>query len=156
MTNEVEKLIIEQKNKKPLKYDRSIAYLFYKEIWKFLLIMNKYEYKNAFISFQIHKKDNTYCIYKSEGIKFEIEINDFKSGWAVNYYENCEPYHIKNILNTSIDFRLLIRLLCVDGFNCDFFSEDNVYTVQISINKYTVNQIINQTLLKNKILKKEM
>ena len=154
MTNEVEELII--KEEKPnVTYEENIAYLFYKEIWKFLLNINKYDYKTAKIKFKINKKGNQYCIYKSDGIHFSIEKDGFESGWASNYYEGCEEYYIKNLLNTNIDFRVLIKLLYADGFRCDYY-EDNNFFVYIDINKYTVNKNIDNVLLKNKVLKKEM
>ena len=72
MTSEVEELII--KDEKPnVTYEENVAYLFYKEIWKFLLNINKYDYNTAKIKFRINRKGNKYCIYKSYGIHFSIE-----------------------------------------------------------------------------------
>ena len=155
MTNEVEKLIIENSEESNyIAYEQSNAYLLYKEIWKFILSVNNCDYKNLLIKFVAVKSENKYFIPKSNGISFELIGNGFKYSWDT-FYNGCEEYDIKNLLNTNIDIKLFFKLLYMDGFDCDCFEDEN-YMVYINIDKYTVNKNINNIQLKNKILKKEM
>ena len=156
MTNEVEKLIIENhKETNNIKYEQNVAYLFYKEIWKFILFVHKYDYNSLLIKFKIIKKDNKYYISEVDGINYKIINSDFNSTWNT-FYEGCEEYYIKNILNTNIDYGLLIKLLYLDGFHYDYLEDEDKYMVFVEIDKHTINKNISSILLKNKILKKEM
>ena len=44
----------------------------------------------------------------------------------------------------------------IDGFNYNYFEEDESFNIFINIDKYTVNKRIKEILVKNKILKKEL
>ena len=156
MTNEVEQIILEKNNnKKELEYKEKVAYKAYMEIWKFLLFVHQFDYKSTSIRFNINNYDGSYSINESDGIIYEIKDNEPSSRWNT-YHEGSDTFHIKNILNTSIDYRLLFKLLYEDGFYINYLDDDNPILVYIEIDKYKVDKIIKSTLLKNKVLKLEM
>ena len=156
MTNEVEQIILDNiEEKKELEYKEKVAYKAYMELWKFLLYVHQFDYKTASIKFNINAFDGSYSINESDGITFEIKGEDTSSRWST-FHEGSDIFHIKNILNTSIDYRLLFKLLYEDGFYINYLDDDNPILVHIEIDKYKVNKIINSTLLKNKVLKLEM
>ena len=72
-----------------------------------------------------------------------------------NTYYGSDNFYIKNIINTSIDYKLLFRLLSSDGFYIDYLDDANPILVCIDIGKYQVENIIKEVLLRNKVLKLE-
>lgn len=168
MTNEVEKLILkENKDNSKIKHSEKIAYLAYKEIWKFILFAKKYNFYNISINFNCninsfridsnHNLINEYSIDKRKGINFSISINDIDdTNIKINYNTTYDNKHnLKNILNTEIDIKLLFKLLQEDGFYINYLDDDDPMLVHIEITKYDIEKCIKSTLLRNKVLKLE-
>lgn len=168
MTNEVEKLILKDvKNNSEIKHEEKVAYLAYKEIWKFILFARQYNFNNISIDFNCninsvridsgYNLNNEYSIDKKEGIHFsinDIDNSDVKAKWNTFYGSNENT--IKNILNTEIDIKLLFKLLYEDGFYINYLDDDDPMLVHIEITKYDIEKCIKSTLLRNKVLKLEM
>ena len=140
MTNEIEDIIIKQnKESKQLTLSETRTYLLYKEIWKFILYAQHYNYNTLTINFII--KTNTSTL---GNINYEISGNDIHYK-TVNYYEGCNKLPIKLLLNYSIDYKLLFKLFNLDEFHCDCFECDDKLIVYIETNKYNINKIIDHT-----------
>ena len=152
MTNEVEKLILDTHEKPKLEYSDLIAYNFYKEIWKFLLFANDYDYNEIKINFNILKRENNY-VSKCNGINYEVIGEGFKYTWKT-FYDGCEDYYIESILNTNINDLLLKKLLKKDNFNVSVIENSYLKTYNINISKTQVLELIDYILIKNKVLNK--
>ena len=154
MTGEVEKIILENVKSEKTSYSENVAYLAYKEIWKFILYIKGFDFTTIKIRFNVDKIIDIYSINETDGIKYEVEGKEINGAWNT-FYENCNHYNIKNILKTSIDIKLLFRLLHEDGFYVNYLDDDNKILVYIEINKYDIEKCIKSTLLRNKVLKLE-
>jgi len=156
MTSEVEQIILDNNQvKTELNYKEKVAYKAYKEIWKFLLYIRQFKYENVSIRFNINNSNGLSSIIESDGIVYEIKGNGIWSKWNT-YHEGSDIFHIKNILNTTIDYNLLFKLLKEDGFNIYYLDDTSPLLVYIETNKNNVEKIIKSTLLKNKVLRLEM
>lgn len=154
MTNEVEKIILENVKSEKLSYSENVAYLAYKEIWNFILCIKDFEFTTLKISFSIDKILDIYSINETDGIKYEVEGKEINGVWNT-YYEGSNSYNIKNILKTSIDINLLFRLLHEDGFYVNYLDDDNKMLVYVEISKYDIEKCIKSTLLRYKVLRLE-
>ncbi|MBQ3020869.1 MAG: hypothetical protein IJD92_01435 [Bacilli bacterium] len=152
MTNEVEKLIIENKKQPKMDYSDIIAYNFYKELWKFFLYANKYDYDEMNINFNVIKKENLY-ISKYSGINYEIKGDNYQYKWKT-FYDECEEYYIESVLNTNINVDILCKLLKSDKINYTIEENHHILRFNINTSKEQINELINHVLLKNKCLKK--
>lgn len=156
MTNEVEKLILINNNEdSKLNSAQKVTYLFYKEIWKFLLFVNNYDYNVLNIQIDIFKNNDSYLISDKFGIRYQLIGSNFKTYYNT-YYIGCNKDGINSVLNADIDLRLLYKLLYLDGFDYDYLSDDDNFKLYININKYNVRKVIESVMIKNKILKKEL
>lgn len=78
-----------------------------------------------------------------------------KSSKWHNYYQGCENFYIDILFNTNIDMSLFFKLIKLDGFYYNYLFNDNYVSVFLNITKKQIDNKIEETLLKNKILKKE-
>lgn len=58
MTNDVEKIIINNEKEKKLTYAENKAYMLYKEIWKFLLYIHNENFDTIRINFSYRKNND--------------------------------------------------------------------------------------------------
>ncbi len=154
MTNEVEKIILEDVSNDKISYQENVAYLAYKEIWKFILHIKDCDFTTIKIRFNVDRILDICSINETDGIKYEVEGKEVNGTWNT-YYEGSNHYNIKNIMKTSIDINLLLRLLYEDGFYINHLDDDNKMLVYIEIKKYDIEKCIRSTLLRNKVLKLE-
>jgi len=157
MTNDVEQIIIENIEKKELTYAENKAYMLYKEIWKFLLYVNTYEFDSIRINFSYRQESNNGYINKQPGITYTMIRKDCceKPPKWHNYYEGCENLYIDILFNTNIDMRLFFKLISLDDFYFSTLDDDNPVLVCIGVKKEQIERKINEVLLKNHILKLE-
>ena len=114
MTNEVEKLILNNNNEdSKLNSAQKVTYLFYKEIWKFLLFVNNYDYNVLNIQIDIFKNNDSYLISDKFGIRYQLIGSNFKTYYNT-YYIGGNKDGINSILNADIDLRLLYKLLYLE------------------------------------------
>ena len=154
MTNDIEYLIIkDKKTTEKLEYKKNIAYRFYEEIWKFILYSLKYDYEFLSIHFNVINNKDSYYINKNNGIKYKIEGDDISSTWNT-YYETSEHFYINTIFNTSIDIDLLYKLFDCDNIKYKVIKDGNNNYVNTLLKKDKILDIVDSTLIKNKILTK--
>ena len=155
MTNDVEQIILKNEEQNELTYAENKAYMLYKEIWNFLLYANTFEFDFIRINFSYRKDGDWGYIKKQTGIRYTMVdiINQKTSKWY-NYYQGCENLYIDILFNTNIDMRLFFKLISMDGFYYSYLDEESPVLVSIDVKKEQIEKKINETLIKNKILKK--
>lgn len=154
MTNSVEKLIINGKEKQELDYAQNKSYMLYLEIWKFLLYIKDFDFNFIRIAFSYKVDDRYGYLRKQNGIKYtKFRDNDFSM--YDTYYEGCEFHYINLLFNTNIDMDLFFKLISFDGFVTTINKTENAILVYLDITKTQIHKNIEETLLKNKILKLE-
>lgn len=155
MTNDVEKIIIDNEEEQVLNYAENKAYMLYKEIWKFLLYVRNNNFDTIRINFS-YRKDNEYgYVNKQAGITYTMINNNEIQKWH-NYYHGCTNHYIDVLFNTNIDMKLFFKLIAMDDFSCNYL-DDGIppVLVCIDITKEQIEKKINETLVKNKILIKK-
>lgn len=153
MTNDVEQIILKNEEQNELTYAENKAYMLYKEIWKFLINIKENDFNMIRINFSYNLDNNFGYINKSQGITYTMFCDQSFFKWH-NYYEGCTCHYINLLFNTNIDMQLFFKLIADDGFYCDYLDDANPVLVCIDINKNQIEKRIQETLLKNKILKK--
>lgn len=151
MTNSVEQLIIKGKEEKKLTYAENKAYMFYYEIWKFLLYIKDSNFDFIRVTFS-YKQDGEYgYLNKENGIRY-TKFRDNAFVQYNNYYEGCVHHYINILFNTNIDMDLFFKLISLDGFVTTINKTGNSISVYTDITKMQLQDKIEEALLKNKIL----
>lgn len=154
MTNDVENIIISNENEKTeLTYAENKAYELYKEIWKFLMYIKENDFNIIRIQFSYNSDNNFGYINKSQGITYTMFSDQSFSQWH-SYYEGCTCHYINLLFNTNIDMKLFFKLIAADNFYYDYLDDDNPVLVCIDVQKEQIEKRIQETLIRNKILKK--
>ena len=154
MTNDVERIILDDVLQNELNYAENKAYMLYKEIWKFLLYIKNEEFNLIRISFCYDIDNNFGYIKKNEGITY-TKFKEKSFSQYHNYYEGCSMHYINLLFNTNIDMKLFFKLITMDNFYYNYSDDCAQVRVYIDVKKDQIERKINETLLKNKILKKE-
>jgi len=155
MTNDVEKIILENIEKNELTYAENKAYMLYKEIWNFLLYIKDENFDMIRISFSYKLLDDFGYIDKNKGLLY-TEFNNNKTFLQYrSYYPGCTCHYINLLFNTIIDMRVFFKLITIDGFHYNLLDDTNPVLVCIDVKKEQIEKKINEVLLKNKILKLE-
>ena len=147
MTNEVENLILKNEEYRNIDDSEQISYLLYKNIWQFILEMLKYNPDSIKVYFKINKVNNEYFIMENSDIKYLVIKED-------NYYYN---YNNKSITKLKFNLKTFYKLLESDDFKYNISIFKDFLLLNVTIDKEKINEVIQDTLLKNgkvKILKK--
>lgn len=147
MTNEVENLILKNEEYRNIDDSEQISYLLYKNIWQFILEMLKYNPDSIKVYFKINKVNNEYFIMENSDIKYLVIKED-------NYYYN---YNNKSITKLKFNLKTFYKLLESDDFKYNISIFKDFLLLNVTIDKEKINEIIQDTLLKNgkvKILKR--
>lgn len=154
MTNDVEQLIINNEEPTKLTQSQWYTYVLYQELWKFIIFAKDMDFTNLIIKFSFTQIDKRGIIYKNSGINYQLINENGQQNWQT-YYEECNKYIIDSIFPNDININLLFKLLSFDGFNISIFDKTNPKLAVIEISKEQIEEKIEETLLKNKILKIE-
>lgn len=124
----------------------------YKEIWKFLIYSKKFDYDNMGIRFNIINVLGDYYLSKEHGIEYIMSGSE-KYHWC-NYYDGCNVKKIDSLFNKIVDYKLLIKLFDLDGFDCSYFDDEPIL-IHINVKKENLKKELNK-MYNNKKLKKGM
>lgn len=153
MTNEVEKLILDNLECENISFKEHISYLIYKEIWNFIIEMLKYNFDSIKVSFNIKKIGTEYTILKADNIKYSL-INGNEISSYYGEYENCDYSNINLYIKSVFDLNTLYKLLSSDKFSYNVSIYKERIVLNAIIDKDKINNIINDILLKNSKVKK--
>jgi len=154
MTNDVEQLIISNEHPTKLTQTQWYTYVLYEELWKFIIFAKDIDFTNLVIKLYFSSLNNCGKLYKNEGINYQLISNKGQQKWQT-YYEGCNKYIIDSIFLNNFNINLLFKLLSFDGFNISVFDEINQNLVVLEISKEKIEEKIEETFLKNQILKLE-
>lgn len=149
MTNDVEKLILDNIEFENINFKEQISYFIYKEIWDFILRNINSNPHHIRVSFKIKKISNEYCILDYYDINYSLHTKE-------NIF-NYSGYNVVNnnlIIKSMFDLTTLYMLLEKDKFTLDTSMYKGFIIINVMIDNDKINDIIDSVLLKNGKVKK--